>query len=245
MLPAIYCRFLPVAGTVNGKEAVAGVVVAEELIVLAGRLQRLFQLVNVGGRGTGVVVPEQPKHRAIQAGGVVHRGNRLPRAFQFSVGHGSYTTAPAVDRRVNAIQSASNQINLATTGAETNDPNLVVMVRQGAQVIPRSRHVAQGAVVGHTAGFADAGAVGYRITLALPEMQVGGDAGNPVIGQLSGHFLGSFIPTGHMVNQYHAGEGAGAKGASQVSVNQVAIVSSNVDRFRNQTFIRHKYPSKI
>ena len=107
------------------------------------------------------------------------------------------------------------------------------MVGQGAEIVAGGGDVAEGAVIGHAAGLADAGAVGGGVALTFAEVQVGGDADVAVVGQLTSHFLGSLVPAGHVMNQDDAGEGAGAQGPGQVGVNLVAVVAIDVDGFRN------------
>jgi hypothetical protein len=74
-LPPVLSGRDAVGGAVDGEEGVARVVVAVELVVLAVGLQPLLQLVDLVGRGVGVLVAEQAQQRGAQLGGAL--GERL------------------------------------------------------------------------------------------------------------------------------------------------------------------------
>src|SRR5439155_19032253 len=69
-----------IAGAINREEAVAGAVVAVEIVVLAKLLQDLFGAVDVGGRWPFVVVAEDAEERAVEILRQIDRGDGLARA---------------------------------------------------------------------------------------------------------------------------------------------------------------------
>ena len=65
-LPAVDGGLGPVRRALDAEEGMAGVVVAMELVVLAGRLERPFELVDLLAAGELVLVAEQAEQRAIE-----------------------------------------------------------------------------------------------------------------------------------------------------------------------------------
>src|SRR5437763_9667170 len=59
--PAVHCLLLAVCRSVVIEEAVAGAVVAVELVVLALLLQLFLVFINIRGRWSLVVIAEQPE----------------------------------------------------------------------------------------------------------------------------------------------------------------------------------------
>jgi len=73
-LPGVHGRLGPVAGPVYLQEGVPGPVVGVELVGLAVRLERVFELGDVLGRGVLVVRAEQAEQRAGQVRGPLDQG---------------------------------------------------------------------------------------------------------------------------------------------------------------------------
>ena len=83
----------------------------------------------------------------------------------------------------------------------------------------------------------DAGAVVRGISLAFPEMEVGGYAVISVVSDLSGHLFGRFVPARHVVDQNHAAPWASSQRSRQVGVNLITIVSVDQNRLRYHTLV--------
>ena len=65
-LPTVDGGLGPVRRALDAEERMAGVVVAMELVLLAGRLQRRLELVDLLAVGELVVVAEQAEERALE-----------------------------------------------------------------------------------------------------------------------------------------------------------------------------------
>src|SRR3954468_14104399 len=76
LVPAVDGLLDPVAGSLGGKEAVAGAVIAVELVSLAELLQNRFGAIDMVGRGVLVLVAEQAEQRAAQILGEIDRRHR-------------------------------------------------------------------------------------------------------------------------------------------------------------------------
>src|SRR6185312_4083634 len=74
--PAVIRLLGPIGGALGGEEAVAGAVIAMELVALAELLQHRLGLVDLVGRGVLVVVAEDAEQRTAQLLGEVDRRHR-------------------------------------------------------------------------------------------------------------------------------------------------------------------------
>src|SRR5690242_6225986 len=145
LLPGVHRRLGPVIGAVYLHEGVPGTVVGVELVGLAVRLERLFELGDVRGRGELVVRAEQAEQRTGQVGGPVYQGR--PAVQRVALGRGAdHEPAVAVHGRVER-QADRGQEGLAAAGAVADHADLAVGVAQPAQVRRRARDLADDAFV--------------------------------------------------------------------------------------------------
>src|SRR5437660_4679978 len=79
VLPGIRCLHRSVARPIHGEEAVAGAVVAVELVVLAESFELSFGSVDIGWRWPLVVIPEDAEQRAADVLRQVDRRHGLAR----------------------------------------------------------------------------------------------------------------------------------------------------------------------
>ena len=99
MLPGVHGGLGPVARPVHLQEGVSGPLVGVELIGLAGRLERGFELGDVLGRGMLILGTEQAEQRAGQVGGPLDQSRGAVQ--RVTLGRGlNHEAAVAVDGRL-------------------------------------------------------------------------------------------------------------------------------------------------
>src|SRR5712692_7610008 len=122
LLPAVRGLLLTVRRPIVVEEAVAGPVVAMELVVLAVLLQLRLVLVDLFRRGRLVLVAEEPEDRGREVLGEVDGCRRLGRG-QLFLRH-DHAPAPALDHRVEALQLAAREERLPAARARAEDADL-------------------------------------------------------------------------------------------------------------------------
>src|SRR6516162_2779620 len=124
LLPAVQRLLDAVGRPVVIEEAVAGAVVAVELIVLAVLLQFGLVLVDLFWRWRPVFVAKEAEQRARQFLCVFDRRDRLL-GVQLLLAH-HYPAAPQLARSVDAVGVAGIEKGLPPARAGTKDPDLTV-----------------------------------------------------------------------------------------------------------------------
>src|SRR6185312_4063329 len=235
LLPAVDRLLDPVGRAVVIEEAVAGPVIAVELVVLARLLQLGLVLVDLlRGRGA-VLVAEQAEERARQPRGQGVRRDRLLLG-QLVLHH---PAAPQLDRAVDALLPAGEEEGLAPARAGAEQPDLAVVPRLAAQPLHRGLGVADHLVVGNAAGGARLRGDVVGLALAEPLVKVMADRRVAVMGEAAGALAVPFVPAGHMVNEDHARERAGTRRPRGIGRDRVAIVADDPDGLRNHAFVGH------
>ena len=185
--------------------------------------------------GAAVLVPKQAQQGAGQVGGVVDGGHGVLVVERGGV-H-DHPAAPAVDGRIEARDAAGGQIGVPATGTGAKNANLAAAVSLGAQKVQRPGHVAHHLFIGHAPFGAHAG--GHVFGRAMPgaEVEVGADGGVTVVGKFARCLTIPFVPTGHVVDDHHAGEGAGAYRPGIIRIDHIPIRPMNRHRFGQHAFI--------
>src|SRR5258705_6353929 len=136
LVPAIDRLLDAVAGPLGGEEAVAGAVIAMELVSLAELLQYRLGAVDMVGRGVLVVIAEQAQQRTAQLVGEVDRRHRPLGAELLGILRivDDDIAAPAIDRGVDIGQRAGGEIGVAAARAEADHADLAGGIGLLAQV---------------------------------------------------------------------------------------------------------------
>src|SRR5439155_7730070 len=116
--------------------------------------------------------------------------------------------APTVDGGVEAGKAAGDEIRLTAAGAKAHDAHLAVAVRLTAKVARGGAHVSQDLGVGHAAEATRAGGGVVGVTMAVAGVKVRTDRREAPVGKLPGDFQGPLVPSGRVVDDYDAGDGA-------------------------------------
>ena len=153
--------------------------------------------------------------------------------------------APAIDRRIDALQPARGDDDMAAPGAESDDPDLAVVLLAGAQEVHRAFHVAAHLIVADAAG--GAGRCGLIVGLArLTCVEVRGDAGEAIMGELAGRLDDPVVPAGRMMDEHHAREGPVARRARVIGLATVAVGAFDLDGVRQHVaVISHAHSSLL
>src|SRR6201996_7496612 len=126
LAPAVHGLLGPVERPVPIEEAVAGAVIAMELVVLAVLLQLGLVLVDLLGARRAVVIAEQAEQRAAEIlGHVDRRGRRL--VVELFLAH-HHTPAPQLDAGVNVLFLAGVDEGMTAAGAGAENADLAVVV---------------------------------------------------------------------------------------------------------------------
>src|SRR5262249_26099932 len=147
-----------------------GPVVAIELVRLAVLLQLRLVLIHLLRRGRLVLVAEESEQGAREVLREVDGRRRLGRR-QLLLGLDD-APAPAIDRGIEALQSAGGEKRLAATRAGSEDPDLAAHVGQRAQEGVRAVEIAEHASVGGASRRAHLGPDVLRRAMAVSEVEV-------------------------------------------------------------------------
>src|SRR5215831_9375818 len=129
LAPAIHALLDAVERPVPIEEAVAGPVVAVELVVLAELLELGFVLVHLLGAGRAVVVAEQAEQRALEVLGHVDRRHRRL-GVELLLAH-DHAAAPQVDAGIDVLLLAGIDEGVAAAGAGAEYADLAVVTGLG------------------------------------------------------------------------------------------------------------------
>src|SRR6266850_7404551 len=141
LLPAVHGLLLTVSRAVVIEEAVAGAVVAMELVLLPMLFELRLVRVDLFRCRRLVLVAEDPDDRAREVLGVLDRRDRLVRGELFlRLNHAS---APALDHGVQALQPAAGKKRLPASRARAEDADLAAHIRQRAKPRVRAVEIAQ------------------------------------------------------------------------------------------------------
>ena len=66
-----------------------------------------------------------------------------------------------------------------------------------------------------------------------------------MMGELAGRLLDPFIPSGHVMDQHHAGPRSAAERTRVIGFAHVSLVAAKGDRLREHTFIGHGVPRQL
>src|ERR1044071_5802308 len=146
--PAIHGLFLTIGGTVVIKKAMAGAVVAMELVILPVLFELCFVLIDLFRRGRLIVVAKQADHRTRKILGIINRRDRLfGRELLFRL---HYAAAPAFHEAVEALQTTSGKKPVPPTGAGSEYADFFD-VRKRTQQIFRAVEIPKHLFVGNAA----------------------------------------------------------------------------------------------
>src|SRR5262249_51430556 len=139
--------------------------------------------------------------------------------------------APAIHRRVDAVERAGCEISVSPSGAEADHSDLAVGVGLSAQVLRRARDVAQNLLVGDAAGRAYAGADIIGTARTFAEIEMRRDGRQSMMGELAGHLFDPFIPTRHVMDEHHARQRP-AERARVIGLAYIAVIAAKNHGFR-------------
>src|SRR5262245_27311746 len=180
LVPAVERLLRAIGGASGVEKGMAGAVIAVELIGLAQLLEHGFGAVHLVTVGIFIIVAEQAEQRTAQFCRQIDRCDR-PLGIELLGIVDDDIAAPAIHRRVDAVERAGCEISVSPSGAEADHSDLAVGVGLSAQVLRRARDVAQNLLVGDAAGRAYAGAdiIGTARTFAEIEMRRDGRQSMP------------------------------------------------------------------
>src|SRR5215468_4613316 len=237
-------RLLRAIGRTRGVEkGVAGAVVAVELVSLAELLEHGLGAIDLVAVGIFVVVAEQAEQRAAQLCREIDGRDRALGVELLGVVDDD-VAAPAVDRRVDAVERAGGEIGVAPARAEADHSDLAVGIGLGAQKLHGARDVAENLLVGDAAGRAHAGADVVGTAGAFAEIEVRRDRRQSMMGELAGRLLDPFIPPGHVMDQDDAGPRPAAERPRVIGFAHIPLMAAKGDRLREHTFIGHGVPRR-
>src|SRR5579884_1810095 len=238
LLPAVDRLLGPVAGPVGSEEAVAGAVVAVELVLLAVPFQLALGSVDLLRVRVGVVVAEDAQQRAMHVLGEIDDTLRTLR--RDVLGLRDDPPAPAVNGCVERRDLASHHVGLPAARAEADDADLTVRLRLGAQKGHRALGVANDLRVGGTA----LGPGGRRDVVpaagAEAMEQMRRDGGVAVEGELADDLFGPLVPAGHVVQDDHTRHRSAGQRLRIVRMDDLAVVPGDPDSVGNHSF-EHPY----
>src|SRR6266545_5124133 len=184
LAPAVHALLGPVEWPMPIEEAVAGAVVAVELVVLAQLLELGLVLVDLFGAGRAVVVAEQAEQRAGEVLGHVDRRDRRL-GVELVLAH-HHAAAPQVDAGIDVLLLAGIDEGVPAARAGAEHADLAVEIGLGAHPLHGGRGVADHLGVGNAAVGAHLGGdvVGVAVAAAaLALIEVGADRDIAVMGE--------------------------------------------------------------
>src|SRR5712671_775644 len=171
--PAIHCLLRPVEWPVPIEDAVAGTVVAVELVHLAVLLELGLVLVHLLGARRAVVVAEYAEQRAAEI--LRHLDRRDGRlGVELLLAH-HHTAAPELDAGVDVLSLAGIDEGVPPPGTGAENADLAIVIGLGAHPLYRGLGVADHLGVGNAALGAYFGRDVVRIALARTLIEVGAD----------------------------------------------------------------------
>src|SRR5262245_48647509 len=229
---------------VRVEKSVAGAVVAVELVSLAELFEHGFGAVHLVAVGVFVVVAEQAEQRTAQFRREIDGRDRALGVELLGVVDDD-VAAPAIHRRVDAVERAGGEIGMTPARAEADHSDPAVGIGLGAQKLHAARGVAQHLLVGDAAGRAYAGADVVGGACAYAEIEVRRDRRQSMMGELAGRLLDPFIPPRHVMDQHHAGPRPAADRPCVMGFAHTDLVAAEGDRLREHTFIGHGVPRRF
>src|ERR1044071_2393468 len=146
--PAIHRLLLTIGGTVVIKEAMAGAVVAMELVILTVLFELCFVLIHLFRRGRLIVVAKQADHRTRKILGIINRRDRLfGRELLFRLHH---APTPAFHQAIEALQTTGRKKPVPPAGAGSKYADFSY-IRSGTQQVFRAVEIPQYLFVGNPA----------------------------------------------------------------------------------------------
>src|SRR2546429_5756406 len=109
LVPAVERLLGAVGGTRGVEKSMAGAVVAVEFVILAELLEHGFGAVHLVAVGVFIVVAEQAEQRTAQLGRQID-GRDWPLGIELLGVIDDDVAAPAIDRRVDALERAGGEI---------------------------------------------------------------------------------------------------------------------------------------
>src|SRR5258708_2929232 len=170
LTPAIHCLLGSVEWPVPIEDAVAGIVVAVELVPLAVLLEFGLVLVHLLGARRAVVVAEYAKQRA--AGVLRHLDRRL--GIELLLAH-HHAAAPEVGAGVDVLSLAGIDEGVPATRTGAENADLAVVTGLRAYPLHRRLGIADHLGVGNAAVSAHFGGNVVRIALARTLIEVSAD----------------------------------------------------------------------
>src|SRR5207248_7559150 len=210
LAPAIHRLLGPVERPVPIEEAVAGAIVAVELVHLAVLLELSLVLVHLLGARRAVVIAEQAEQRTAQV--LCHvdwRDRRL--GIEFLLAH-HHATAPKLGAGVDVLALTGIDEGVTATRTGTEKADLAVMVGLRAHPLYGGFGIANHLGVGDDAFGADLGGDVVRIALACTLIEVGADRKIAVMGEASRRLNVEFAPAREMMDKHHAWKRPGTSG---------------------------------
>jgi hypothetical protein len=196
-----------------------------ELIGLAVRLERGFELGDVLGRGVLILGAEQAEQRTGQVPGPLDQSRGAVQ--RVTLGRGlDDEAAVAVDGRLQR-QADRGEEGLPAARAVADHADLAVGVGQPAQVCRRARHLADNPLVrdGDRAGRPRRR---HRVIRGgprrFPVVQVRHHRVEAARGERPGELLGLPVIAGQVMEDHHPAHRAGLEGPGRVGLNLVAAV---------------------
>src|SRR6202048_4516560 len=223
LAPAIHCLLGPIERPVPIEEAMAGTVIAVELVRLAVLLELGLVLVHLLGTRRAVVVAEEAKQRAAEVLRHLDRcDGRL--GIELLLAH-HHTAAPEVGAGVDVLSLAGidEGVPATRTGAEKADLAVVIGLR--AHPLHSGLGIADHLGVGNAAVGAHFGGDVVRVALSRTLIEVSADREIAVMREPSRRLNVELAPAREMVDKNDARKGAWTRRLGYISGNRGSLVA--------------------
>src|SRR5258708_6772435 len=218
LVPAIHRLLGPIERPVPIEEAVAGTVVAVELVIFAVLLEVDLVLVHLLGARRAIVVAEQAEERAAEVLCHVDRCDGRLRVQLLLAHH--HAATPLFDAGIDVLLLAGIDEGVPAAGTGTDEADLAIVIRLRAHPLHRGLGIAnhlgvRNAALGAHLGGDVVGVAVAAATFAL--IEVGADREIAVMREPTRRLDVELAPARKMVNEHDARKGAGTSWPGHVS----------------------------
>ena len=148
-----------------------------------------------------------------------------------------HASAPAVDQSVEALQPARGEEPVPAPGTCAEHADLAADIGQRAEVGVRAIEIAQHPSVRRSPRRAHLGPDILGRAIAVAEVQVRRDRHVAVVSEAASALAIPLVPARRVVDEHHAGKGAGAERSGKVRVDEIPVVPPHGHRLGDHAFV--------
>src|SRR6266446_4337204 len=221
--PAIHCLLGPVEWPVPIEDAVAGTIVAVELVHLAVLLELGLVLIHLLGARRAVVVTEYAEQRAAE---VLRHLDRCDRrlGIELLLAH-HHAAAPQLDAGIDVLLLAGIDEGVPAAGTGAENADLAVVIGLRAHPLHGSLGIADHLGVGNAAVGAHFGGDVVWVALARTLIEVSADREIAVMREPTRRLNVELAPAREMMDKHHARKGARTRRLGHISGNRGSLVA--------------------